>query len=118
MVLLSYVAKQGIAAWEGQAWLKLSPGKAEPTIKSDSRSTSSKVKPVLDKAALTPSKKDQLEAQSSKTPSFPVFFQNPPVPPKAVTPPPPLPPPSLVQKHSTDQTCAPQWHDGHTDGTV
>ena len=77
------------------------PGKMELTIKSDSGSTLSKVKPILDKAALMPSKKDQLEAQSSKSPSFPVLSQNPPVPPRAVTPPPPPPPPSPVQKHST-----------------
>ena len=113
MALLGYVAKQGIAIQERQAWLKLLPGKAEPTIESDSGSTSSKVKPVLDKVVLMLSKKDQLEAQSFKTPSFPVFFQNPPVPPKAVTPPPLPPPPSLAQKHST-----PKIRLTHSSGTM
>ena len=70
MVLLGYVAKQDIAIQERQAQLKLLPGRVEPTIESNSRSTLSRVKPVLDKAALMPSKKDQLEAQSSKTHHF------------------------------------------------
>ena len=103
MALLSYVAQQGIAIWEKQARLKLMPVKVDPTIESDTRSTSSKVKPVLGKVAMVPSKKDRLEAQSSKTPSFPLLPEDPSAPPQPVTPP-PLPPPSLAQKHSTSKT--------------
>ena len=45
-------------------------------------------------------KKDQLEAQSSKTPQLPTLPQDPPEPPQADTPPPP-PLPSPVREHST-----------------
>ena len=99
MALLSYVAQQGIAMWERQAQSKPMPGTGtgwmDPTLESDYGSGVSVVpqKPKLDKAGLTPSKKDQLEAQSSKAPLLPTFPQDPPEPPQEETPP-PLPPPS------------------------
>ena len=101
MVLLSYMAQQGIAVWEKQAQSKLTPGagtrEVDPTLESDYGSSASMVqwKLILGKAGLTPSKKDQLEAQSSKTPLLPALPQDPPKPPQADTPP-PLPPPSIL----------------------
>ena len=103
MALLSYVAWQSVAIGEGQAQSKLIPrtgtGEMDPTLESDHGSNVSLIpqKLKLDKAGLMPSKKDQLEAQSSKTPTLPVLPQD---PPQKNTPPPP-PPPSPVKKHST-----------------
>ena len=118
MVLLSYMAQQGIAMWERQAQSKPMPGTGtrgmDPTLESDYGSGESVVpqKPKLDKAGLTPSKKDQLEAQSSKTPLLPTFPQDPPEPPQEETPP-PLPPPSPAKKHST-----PKGQNTHPGGSM
>ena len=104
MALLSYVAQQGITVWERQAQSKLMPrtgtGEMDPTLESDHGSSAGLVpqKLKLDKAGLMPSKKDQMEAQSSKTPALPVLPQDPP------KPPPPPPPPSLAKKHSTPKS--------------
>ena len=84
MALLSYVAQQSIAVQEGQAQLKpisrTSTGQMDPTLESDQGSNAGLIpqKLKLDKVGLTPLKKDQLEAQSSKTPTPPVFPQDPP----------------------------------------
>ena len=64
MVLLSYIAQQGIAIWERQAWSKQIPGVGtrivDPTLKSDHGSNASlaQPKPMLGMMGLTPSKKD------------------------------------------------------------
>ena len=106
MALLSYVAQQGMAIRERQAQSKPMPGTGtegmDPTLESDYGSGVSVVpqKPILGKTGLMPLKKDQLEAQSSKTPLLPALPQDPPEPPQEDTPPPP-PPPSLAKKHST-----------------
>ena len=103
MALLSYMAQQGVAIQEKQAQSKLMPeagtGEVDPTLESNYESSVSMVqwKPILGKVGLTPSKKDWLEAQSSKTPLLPTLPQDPPEPPQADTP----PPPSLAMKHST-----------------
>ena len=87
MALLSYMAQQSIAIWERQAQSKPMPGtgtrEMDPTLESDHGSSVGFVpqKLKLDKAGLTPLKKDQLEAQSSKTPALPVFPQDPLKPP-------------------------------------
>ena len=107
MALLRYIAQQGIAVREKQAQPKPTPGvgegKVDPTLESDNRSTSSKVqhKQKLNKTGLTLSKKDQLEAESSKSLLPSALPQDPPEPPRAVTPLPPPPLPTLVGKHST-----------------
>ena len=103
MALLSYMAQQSIAIQEGQVQSKPIPrtgtGEKDPTLKSDHGSNVGLIpqKLKLDKMGLTPSKKDQFEAQSSKTPSLPVFPQD---PPREDTPPPP-PLPSPAKKHNT-----------------
>ena len=103
MALLSYVALQSVALWEGQAQLKPIPrtgtGEIDLTLKSDHGSNVglNLQKLKLDQVGLMPSKKDQLEAQSSKTPTLPML---PPDPPRGDTPP-PLPPPSPAKKHNT-----------------
>ena len=103
MALLSYMARQGITIWEGQAQLKPIPrtstGEMDPTLESDHGSNVGLIpqKLKLDKVGLTPLKKDRLEAQSSKTPTLPVLPQD---PPQEDTPPPP-PLPSLARKHNT-----------------
>ena len=105
MALLSYVARQSITVWEGEAQSKpisrTSTGEVDPTLESDQGSNVGLIpwKLKLDKVRLTRSKKDQLEAQSSKTPTLPVFPQD---PPQEDTPPPP-PLPSLAKKHSTSK---------------
>ena len=87
MALLSYMAQQGIAVWERQAQSKPMPRTStremDPTLESDHGSSTGLVpqKLKLDKVGLIPTKKDQLEAQSSKTPALPVFPQDPPEPP-------------------------------------
>ena len=115
MALLSYVAQQCIAVREGQAQLKSIPKtgtrEMDPTLESDHGSNvglnSQKLK--LDQVGLTPSKKDQLEAQSSKTPTPPVLPQD---PPRGDTLPPP-PPPSLAKKHNT-----PKGQNAHPSSSV
>ena len=87
MALLSYMGQQGIAMWERQAQSKLTmrtgTREMDPTLESDHGSSVGLVPQnlKLDKAGLTPSKKDRLEAQSSKTPALPMFPQDPPEPP-------------------------------------
>ena len=87
MALLSYVAQQGIAVWKRQAQSKpmlgTGTGGMDSTLESDYGSGVSLVpqKPILSKVGLTLSKKDWLEAQSSKTPLLPVLPQDPPQPP-------------------------------------
>ena len=115
MALLGYVARQSIAIWEGQAQSKPIPRtgtrEMDPTLESDQGSNVGLVpqKPKLDKVGLTPSKKDQLEAQLSKTSTLPVFPQDP--PPEDT--PPLLPPPSPAKKHST-----PKGQNTHPSGSV
>ena len=81
MALLSYVAQQSIAVQEGQAQLKPIPrtgtGEMDPTLESNHGSNAGLIlqKLKLDKVGLTPPKKDQLEAQSSKTPTPPGFHR-------------------------------------------
>ena len=71
MVLLHYVAQQSVAVQEKQSQLKPMPGpghgKVVPTLESDQGSTLSKVLYHIPegKMGLTPSKKDQLEAEPS-----------------------------------------------------
>ena len=83
----------------------------DPTLESDHGSNAGLIpqKLKLDKAGLMPSKKDQLEAQLSKTPTPPVFPQD---PPQEDTPPPP-PLPSPVKKHNT-----PKGQNTHPGGSV
>ena len=52
----------------------------DPTLESDQGLNAGLIpqKLKLDKAGLMPSKKDQFEAQTSKTPTPPVFPQDPP----------------------------------------
>ena len=84
MALLSYVARQSITIQEGQAQskpiLRTGTGEMDPTLESDHGLHAGLIpqKLTLDQAGLMPSKKDQLEAQLSKTPTPPVFPQNPP----------------------------------------
>ena len=84
MALLSYMARQSVAIREGQAQLKPLPrtgtGEMDQALKSDNGLNAglNPQKLKLDQAGLTPSKKDQLEAQSSKTPTPPVLPQDPP----------------------------------------
>ena len=79
MALLSYMARQSVTIWEGQAQLKPIPrtgtGEMDPALKSDNGLNAglNPQKLKLDQAGLTPLKKDQLEAQSSKTPTPPVL---------------------------------------------
>ena len=63
----------------------------------------------LDQVGLMPLKKDQLEAQSSKTPTLPVLPQD---PPQGDTLP-PLPLPSPAKKHNT-----PKGQNAHPSGSV
>ena len=113
--MLSYVAQQSIAVWEKQAQSKPIPrtstGEMDPTLESDHGSNAGlapqKLKP--DMVGLTPSKKDRLEAQSSKTLMLPILPQD---PPQEDTPPPP-PLPSLARKHNT-----PKGQNTHPGGSV
>ena len=115
MALLSYVARQSVAIWEGQAQLKPIPrtgtGEMDPTLESNHGSNLglNLQKLKLDQVGLMPLKKDQLEAQSSKTPTLPVLQQD---PPRGDTLPPP-PPPSLAKKHNT-----PKGQNTHPSGSV
>ena len=115
MVLLSYVARQSVAVWEGQAQLKPIPrtGTREmgPTLESDHGSNAglNPQKLKQDQAGLTPSKKDQLEATSSKTPTPSVPPRDPPL----GDSPPPLPLPSPARTHNT-----PKGQDTHPSGSV
>ena len=115
MAPLSYVAQQSVTVREGQAQSKPIPmtgmGEMDPTLKSDHGLNAGLIpqKLKLDQAGLTQSKKDQLEAQSSKTPTLPVFPQD---PPREDTPPPP-PLPYLAKKHNT-----PRNQNAHPGGSV
>ena len=83
----------------------------DPTLESDYGLNAGLIpqKLKLDKVGLTPSKKDQLEAQSSKTPTLPMFPQDPPR--EDTSPLPPLPSPA--KKHST-----PKSQNTHPGGSV
>ena len=115
MALLSYVAQQSVTVWERQAQSKPMPktstGEMDPTLESDHGSSAGLVlqKLKLDKVGLMLSKKDQLEAQLSKTPVLPTFPQDPHKPPQGDTPPPPSP----GKKHST-----PKSQNTHPGGSV
>ena len=95
MALLSYMARQGVTIREGQAQskpiLRTGTREMDPTLESNQGSNVGLIlqKLKLDKVGLTLSKKDQLEAQSSKTPTPPVFPQDPPQ--EDTLPLPPLP---------------------------
>ena len=84
MALLSYVAQQSVTIQEGQAQLKPMPRtgtrEMDPTLESDHGSNAGPNPQKLkrDQAGLMPSKKDQLEATSSKTPTLPAPPQDPP----------------------------------------
>ena len=84
MALFSYVARQSVTVWEGQAQLKPIPrmgtGEMDPTLESDHGSNSglNPQKLKWDQVGLMLSKKDQLEAELSKTPTLPVLPQDPP----------------------------------------
>ena len=84
MALLSYVAQQSVTIQEGQAQLKPIPRtgtrEMDPTLESDHGSNVglNPQKLKQDQAGLTLSNKDQLEAESSKTPTLPVLPQDPP----------------------------------------
>ena len=115
MALLSYMAQQSIAIRDRQAQskpiLRTGTGEMDPTLESDHGLNAGLVpqKLKLDMVGLTPSKKVQLEAQSSKTPTLPVLPQDPPL--EDTPPPPPLP--SLARKHST-----PKGQNTHPSGLV
>ena len=84
MALLSYVAQQSVAIWEGQAQWKPIPRtgtrEMDPTLESDHGSNAGLNLQRLkqDQVGLTPLKKDQLEAVSSKTPTLPALPRDPP----------------------------------------
>ena len=84
MALLSYVAQQSVTIWEGQAQLKLIPrtgtGEMDPILESDHGSNVglNPQKLKWDQVGPTLSKKDQLEAMSSKTPTLPTPPRDPP----------------------------------------
>ena len=84
MALLSYVARQSVAIQKGQAQLKpilrTSTGEMDPTLESDHGFNAglNPQKLKRDQVGLTPSKKDQLEAMSSKTPTLPMLPWDPP----------------------------------------
>ena len=115
MALLSYVAQQSVAVQQGQAQLKPIPrtgtGEMDPTLESDHGSNVglNPQKLKWDQAGLMPSKKDQLEATSSKTPTLPMLPQD---PPRRDTLP-PLPLPSLAKTHNT-----PKGQNAHPSGSV
>ena len=115
MALLGYVARQSIAVREGQAQSKpiskTGTGEMDPTLESDQGSNAGLIpqKLKLDKVGLMLSKKDQLEAQSSKTPTLPMFPQDPP----REDIPPLLPPPSPAKKHNT-----PKGQNAHPRGSM
>ena len=115
MALLSYMGRQSITVQEGQAQSKPIPRtgtrEMDQTLESDHGSNVGLIlqKLKLEQVGLMPSKKDQLEAQSSKTPTPPVFPQD---PPRGDTPPLP-PPPSLAKKYNT-----PKGQNAHPTGSV
>ena len=84
MALLSYVARQSVAMQEGQAHLKPIPRtgtrEMDPTLESDHGSNAGLNLQRLkqDQVGLVPSKKDQLETVSSKTPMPPTLAWDPP----------------------------------------
>ena len=115
MALLSYIALQSVTIQEGQAQLKPIPrtgtGKMDPTLESDHGSNAglNPQKLKQDQAGQMPSKRDQLEVASSKTPPPPMLPQD---PPRGDTPP-PLPPPSPAKTHNT-----PKGQNAHPSGSV
>ena len=115
MALLSYVARQSVTVWEGQVQLKPTPrtgtGEMDPTLESDHGLNAglNPQKLKWDQAGLMPSKKDQLEATLSKTPTLPAPAWD---PPQGDTLP-PLPPPSPARTHNT-----PKGQNTHPSGSV
>ena len=115
MALLSYVTQQSVAIRGGQAQLKPIPrtgtGEMDPTLESDHGSNAglNPQKLKQDQAGLMPSKKDQLEAMSSKTPILPTPAWD---PPQGDTPP-PLPLLSLARTHNT-----PKGQNAHPSSSV
>ena len=112
MALLSYVAR---AVWEGQAQWKPIPRtgtrEMDPTLESD-HGLNVGLNPQRlkqDQAGLMPSKKDQLNAASSKTPMLPTLPWD---SPQGDTPPPP-PLPSPARTHNT-----PKGQNAHPSGSV
>ena len=84
MALLSYVARQSVTVQEGEAQLKPIPRtgtrEMDPTLESN-HGLNVGLNPQRlkqDQAGLMPSKKDQLEATSSKTPTLPALPRDPP----------------------------------------
>ena len=115
MALLSYVAQQSVAVWEGQAQWKPIPKtgtrEMDPTLESD-HGLNAGLNPQRlkqDQVGLMPLKKDQLEATSSKTPMPPAL----PWDPLQGDTPPPLPPTSLARTHNT-----PKGQNAHPSGSV
>ena len=84
MTLPSYLARQSVTVWEGQAQLKPIPRtgtkEMDPTLESDHGSNAglNPQKLKWDQVGLMLSKKDQLEAVSSKTPTLPPLPWDPP----------------------------------------
>ena len=115
MALLSYVAQQRVAVQEGQAQMKSIPrtgtGEMDPTLESNHGSNVGLNPQRLkqDQVGLTPLKKDQLEAVSSKTPTLPALPRD---PPQGDTLP-PLSPPSPARTHYT-----PKGQNAHPSGLV
>ena len=115
MTLLSYLARQSVTVWEGRAQLKPIPRtgteEMDPTLESDHGSNAglNPQKLKQDQVGLMLSKKDQLEAVSSKTPTMPPLPWD---PPRGDTlPPPPLP--SLARTHNT-----PKGQNAHPSSSV
>ena len=112
---LSYVTRQSVTIWEGQAQLKPIPrtgtGEMDPTLESDHGLNAglNPQKMKQDQVGPTLSKKDQLEATLSKTSIPPTPAVD---PPWGDTPPPP-PRPSLVRIHNT-----PKGQNAHLSGSV
>ena len=106
MALLSYVTRQSVTVWGGQVQSKPIPRtgtrEMDPTLESDHGSNAglNLQKTKQDQVGLILSKKDQLEAMSSKTPIPPAPAWD---PPQGDTPTPP-PPPSLTRTHNTPKS--------------
>ena len=115
IALLSYVARQSVTVWEGQAQSKPIPrtgtGEMDQTLESNHGLNAglNPQKLKQNQVGLMPSKKDQLEVTSSKTPTQPVLPQD---PPWGDTPPPP-PLPSPAKTHNT-----PKGQNTHPSGLV
>ena len=115
MALLSYVTQQSVTVQEGQVQLKPIPRtgtrEMDPTLESDHGSNAglNPQKLKQNQVGLMLSRKDKLEATSSKTPILPAPAWD---PPQGDTLP-PLPPPSLARTHNT-----PKSQNTHPSGSV